>query len=662
MDPPAGGSGSEPSSDPNEQPDSSQPPASGDDGRQQGTEAVDLWCAISSSPQRPSSSSAALANAPTSVPDMDTNLWQVEGSSSARTEMDEAAAAAPVPWCTDDEHNHQPHPNFLPNISALHASSTSSIPRFPADSPNLCNIRDVDLGTGYRHPFPGSQALGRQGSLEFLTDTWLQLAPDELERYSQDELRDFQVGLEQFLLDSDPGLLPMQPPGLNLFNPMGHPETPNDESETVSSSVSIGDTPDEAVAVTSSGESQGGSAASPGILKRKGPVLDGPAGEGSDGGATGATQQQQTQHQQSMDTLQKKLKGPAAERPSLIPRTSRPPKSFQTRTEVDVIDDGYRWRKYGQKPVKNSAHPRNYYRCTTANCPVRKRVERSTEDPSHVLTTYEGTHNHPETASTGSTHARELNPQGTIASSNAEDVPLPAPVSPQQPVPLGPMPPINLPPSNYLDQWLMSHLLATGAQVPPDQARRRSQYPPQAAGTLFQRNIDYLLGTHQLFRLQYGTQYPLLANMLNLMRNFSRARPPLMDPRMDPMLNPRLDPRASLFAAQRYNAMRVGPGGQFHQDPNLGSAGAASTDSQQQGNLTSPSATSGASLGTTSSASPNAGPSIGQVSMAQRLLWLQELMGEGLVGHNSSQQPASDNSGPEKEGPENNPDVGDPPA
>jgi hypothetical protein len=57
------------------------------------------------------------------------------------------------------------------------------------------------------------------------------------------------------------------------------------------------------------------------------------------------------------DTLQKKLKGPAAERPSL-PRTSRPRYAIQTRTEVDVIDDGYRWRKYGQKPVKNSAHPR----------------------------------------------------------------------------------------------------------------------------------------------------------------------------------------------------------------------------------------------------------------------------------------------------------------
>ncbi|CAN5957054.1 unnamed protein product [Sphagnum jensenii] len=75
-------------------------------------------------------------------------------------------------------------------------------------------------------------------------------------------------------------------------------------------------------------------------------------------------------------------------------RVREPRYSIKTRTDVDIMDDGFKWRKYGQKAVKNSPHPRNYYRCTTPNCPVRKRVERSCEDSSLVITTYEGTHAH----------------------------------------------------------------------------------------------------------------------------------------------------------------------------------------------------------------------------------------------------------------------------
>lgn len=35
--------------------------------------------------------------------------------------------------------------------------------------------------------------------------------------------------------------------------------------------------------------------------------------------------------------------------------------AFMTRTEIDHLDDGYRWRKYGQKAVKNSPFPRYIY-------------------------------------------------------------------------------------------------------------------------------------------------------------------------------------------------------------------------------------------------------------------------------------------------------------
>ncbi|KAL3641880.1 hypothetical protein CASFOL_012695 [Castilleja foliolosa] len=76
-------------------------------------------------------------------------------------------------------------------------------------------------------------------------------------------------------------------------------------------------------------------------------------------------------------------------------RQREPRFAFMTKTEIDNLDDGYRWRKYGQKAVKNSPFPRSYYRCTSTACGVKKRVERSSEDPSTVVTTYEGTHTHP---------------------------------------------------------------------------------------------------------------------------------------------------------------------------------------------------------------------------------------------------------------------------
>ncbi|KAK6928154.1 WRKY domain [Dillenia turbinata] len=71
----------------------------------------------------------------------------------------------------------------------------------------------------------------------------------------------------------------------------------------------------------------------------------------------------------------------------------------QTRSEVDLLDDGYKWRKYGQKVVKGNPYPRSYYKCTTAGCNVRKHVERASVDPKAVITTYEGKHNHDVPAS-----------------------------------------------------------------------------------------------------------------------------------------------------------------------------------------------------------------------------------------------------------------------
>ncbi|XP_018441452.1 probable WRKY transcription factor 3 [Raphanus sativus] len=88
----------------------------------------------------------------------------------------------------------------------------------------------------------------------------------------------------------------------------------------------------------------------------------------------------------------------------------------QTRSEVDLLDDGYRWRKYGQKVVKGNPYPRSYYKCTTAGCGVRKHVERAANDPKAVVTTYEGKHNHDVPA--GRTSSHQLRPNNNPSTVN----------------------------------------------------------------------------------------------------------------------------------------------------------------------------------------------------------------------------------------------------
>lgn len=89
---------------------------------------------------------------------------------------------------------------------------------------------------------------------------------------------------------------------------------------------------------------------------------------------------------------------------SMVKATREPRVVVQTLSEVDILDDGYRWRKYGQKVVKGNPNPRSYYKCTNSGCPVRKHVERASHDPKAVITTYEGKHNHDVPAARTSSH------------------------------------------------------------------------------------------------------------------------------------------------------------------------------------------------------------------------------------------------------------------
>lgn len=91
-----------------------------------------------------------------------------------------------------------------------------------------------------------------------------------------------------------------------------------------------------------------------------------------------------------------------------VPSTSDPRSSLKETTGVSVSDrkyqspplatdksgdDGYNWRKYGQKQVKGSEFPRSYYKCTHPNCPVKKKVERSPQGQVTEII-YKGQHNH----------------------------------------------------------------------------------------------------------------------------------------------------------------------------------------------------------------------------------------------------------------------------
>lgn len=57
------------------------------------------------------------------------------------------------------------------------------------------------------------------------------------------------------------------------------------------------------------------------------------------------------------------------------------------------VDDGYNWRKYGQKLVKGNKFTRSYYKCTYPNCQAKKQVERS-HDGCKTDINYLGDHYH----------------------------------------------------------------------------------------------------------------------------------------------------------------------------------------------------------------------------------------------------------------------------
>ncbi|XP_022949797.1 probable WRKY transcription factor 2 [Cucurbita moschata] len=121
----------------------------------------------------------------------------------------------------------------------------------------------------------------------------------------------------------------------------------------------------------------------------------------------------------------------------------------QTTSEVDILDDGYRWRKYGQKVVKGNPNPRSYYKCTNPGCTVRKHVERASHDLKSVITTYEGKHNHDVPAARNSSHissstSSPVTTQNSTATTQTH-IHRPGPPQPQNTIPRFERPVFSLP-------------------------------------------------------------------------------------------------------------------------------------------------------------------------------------------------------------------------
>ncbi|KAK3131658.1 hypothetical protein QOZ80_6AG0509550 [Eleusine coracana subsp. coracana] len=90
----------------------------------------------------------------------------------------------------------------------------------------------------------------------------------------------------------------------------------------------------------------------------------------------------------------------AQERPGMckrrkgLPRWTRKFRVPDARLEA-TPDDGFSWRKYGQKDILGAKFPRGYYRCTyraAQGCLATKQVQRSDSDLCVFDVTYQGVH------------------------------------------------------------------------------------------------------------------------------------------------------------------------------------------------------------------------------------------------------------------------------
>uniref|UniRef100_A0A0D9VX28 WRKY domain-containing protein n=1 Tax=Leersia perrieri TaxID=77586 RepID=A0A0D9VX28_9ORYZ len=82
--------------------------------------------------------------------------------------------------------------------------------------------------------------------------------------------------------------------------------------------------------------------------------------------------------------------------------------------QLVMPEDGYEWKKYGQKFIKNIQKNRSYFRCRDQRCGAKKKVEWHPHDPTlNLRVVYDGAHHHgsPSSSSAAAANQYDLSTQ-----------------------------------------------------------------------------------------------------------------------------------------------------------------------------------------------------------------------------------------------------------
>ncbi|KAL4300063.1 hypothetical protein HN51_050681 [Arachis hypogaea] len=142
------------------------------------------------------------------------------------------------------------------------------------------------------------------------------------------------------------------------------------------------------------------------------------------GGAGGGGDLQQLRNVEGSSSMEKSMKGLEVQvhATQLSPSRPRKRKNDAEKRVVNLpaqqlgntempMEDGFTWRKYGQKEILGSKYQRSYYRCTHQKqygCPAKKQVQKIDNNPNIFEVTYVGDHTCHMSSTAPSTFPQQL--------------------------------------------------------------------------------------------------------------------------------------------------------------------------------------------------------------------------------------------------------------